>query len=468
MLSDFALLIFSGAFIFCLTALTEKAAKNGLIPYWASRKILHFFAIGICGVLPLLLKDLDLLIALVAGSEIWLVYLVTVRWLFSDENGRRAWGIALFPLAFLAIMILFPDERLKIALPMLILAASDAIAAVAGHQFAKRYYNLTGDKKSVIGNAAFFLSTLTLLGIFFPSSYPFSGWEFWVTLLFIASFLTALEAMGSFGLDNFLVPVGTASLMEITGKPEILLAGLALAAIFAWISTRQKWLTLDGAVAACLVGLWVIAFREPVWLLPLLFFFVGSVIVGKIFRVRSNQKAAKHGKARDWRQVFCNGGVFAFLATFPGSQFETAMWVSIAVSTADTWASETGIYFKWKTFNIVGFKAVPVGISGGISLPGTLGAIAGAGLTAALACFIFGYPAYTFALIAIAGISGMFVDSILGSVLQSRYREPGTDQITEVAMNGAVLEKGWKWMDNDLVNLISNAITTGFVLMIAG
>ncbi len=69
------------------------------------------------------------------------------------------------------------------------------------------------------------------------------------------------------------------------------------------------------------------------------------------------------------------------------------------------------------------------------------------------------------AVVTIAGFMGMVADSILGSRSQRRYMQAdGT--LADVPSPGAHLHSGKKWMSNDLVNLISNAMTTGIMLLV--
>ena len=58
---------------------------------------------------------------------------------------------------------------------------------------------------------------------------------------------------------------------------------------------------------------------------------------------------------------------------------EIAAYSSIAFATSDTWASEIGgNRIKGKTWSFDGFKQVPPGTDGAISVAGTLAAVAGA------------------------------------------------------------------------------------------
>lgn len=424
----------------------------------------------------MILQDINTLRLVVAGAAPVLFYLVASGRLFSAENGRKSWGIALFPLAYLVLLFVFPNDRWLIGLPMAILAVSDAVAAVVGHLGGRSHFSLTGDRKSWTGSTAFALSVpMVMLTFFFvfhkhiPETIYFET-PFWFVLTGIAIMLAAFEALGSRGFDNLYVPLAAAALfwrlptmLEPGFHALMFNACIPLAFAFAAASLRKGWLSAGGAVAASLLGLWVAYFAGILWLLPLFFFFISSTVLGRM-APKSTAADAKHGKARDARQVVCNGGIFAVLALFAGEgnvEILTLMALSMAICTSDTWASEIGLVFRQKTYDIVRFKPVPPGLSGGISVAGTLGGLAGA-LAMALFCnlLIFDVLNVHFILkITLFGTFGMLLDSVLGATLQARFRKENL--VTDMELPGSTLANGMRWFDNDVVNVVSNAIVVG-------
>jgi len=158
----------------------------------------------------------------------------------------------------------------------------------------------------------------------------------------------------------------------------------------------------------------------------MLAFFVSSSLV-------SNKTTRNH------RQVLANGGVAA-LAALAGSWIAFAG--ALAAATADTWASEIGRHSRTPPRLITNGTPVPAGTDGGMTLLGTAAGIAGAGLIAALS-YVLGQrdaPA-----IAVAGVVGMLVDSMLGATVQGKVR----------------------WMDNDAVNLAATLTGAAFAGLLA-
>ena len=143
-------LLVLGLVVAFLTAAMETLARREVFPQWLCRKVLHLGAVGACAVAPLLLDDIKVLTLIVAVTSLLLFALVGSGMLFREDGGRRSWGIALFPLPYLALLLIFPEvaDRWLIALPMLLLAVSDAFAAVVGTLFRTPSFTLTGDRKN--------------------------------------------------------------------------------------------------------------------------------------------------------------------------------------------------------------------------------------------------------------------------------------------------------------------------------
>ncbi|MCB0532728.1 MAG: DUF92 domain-containing protein [Lewinellaceae bacterium] len=247
-------------------------------------------------------------------------------------------------------------------------------------------------------------------------------------------------------------------------SPEIAFAAVVFAAVFVGYTVRKNVLTANGALAAAFVGLWVLFWAGVAWLVPLFFFFISSILLGKLNKSRLAASDSKQGKPRDAWQVWCNGGVYAALATFASGAFSdaahTLMALSIAGSTADTWSSETGQFFRQKTIDILRWKPVPVGLSGGISWAGTVGGLLGAAAMAVIGNGLTGTISdpKSMLLVSVGGFAGMLLDSLLGAGLQARYRHADSGALSDTGGADFVLVGGYSWMSNDAVNFWSNVL----------
>ncbi len=212
------------------------------------------------------------------------------------------------------------------------------------------------------------------------------------------------------------------------------LAVLALGGIVVVVAGRLHWLTPSGQLAAAVVGLAVLLGSGTLGVTLLFVFFLSSSALSR-FRAERKGRASESG-GRSATQVVANGGVAAGLSLLalagwvPAAQY--ALVGALAAATADTWATEIGSAGRWPTWSVIGRGRVATGDSGGVSIPGTLGGIAGAALIGVVAALIArsGAGADDWVRIGVlAGTAGMFVDSILGATLEERFGFIGNDEV---------------------------------------
>ena len=228
----------------------------------------------------------------------------------------------------------------------------------------------------------------------------------------------------------------------------------------------MRWLTRDGVVAALAVGGAVavgLGWRGVALLLA--FFISGSVLT---------RVAGGSGGQRNARQVVANGGVAA-AAALAGSWIVAAG--ALAAATADTWATEIGSFSRRPPRMITTWEQVAQGVSGGITLLGSMAGLLGAACIAVLA-MLLAPPGWApegdgeggaFAPIGsglviaatFAGTSGMLVDSVLGATLQGVFECPVCgarfERARTVCHEPVRHLRGLLWLDNDGVNLAATA-----------
>jgi uncharacterized protein (TIGR00297 family) len=247
--------------------------------------------------------------------------------------------------------------------------------------------------------------------------------------------------------------------------PQILI-GIVLGALIAILAWKAGALSRNGAWAAALTGSLIFGLGGLPWATLLLTFFVSSSILSRLFATRKaavNEKFSK-GSRRDWGQVLANGGLGALLVmTFPFALHPTGVWIgfvgAMAAVNADTWATELGILNRGLPRLITNGKPVEKGTSGGISLLGTLSALAGAILIGGMASlFYLTMVGLKVILVAsLAGLLGAVFDSLLGATVQAIYWCPKCEKATErypmhTCGANTVHKRGWRWLNNDLVN----------------
>jgi uncharacterized protein (TIGR00297 family) len=204
---------------------------------------------------------------------------------------------------------------------------------------------------------------------------------------------------------------------------------LLLCAALSLLSWKLGLLTIDGSLASFAVGMVLGLFGGIGWLLLLvLFAFIGFAVTRykMELKVRKGVQEGRQGE-RSYRNVLANGLVpmsiaaFTFLAGWEGEVPAIIYMSAVCVAAADTTASELGVLSD-RTYMITTFKRVPPGVDGGVSIYGTVWALA-ASIFAALVGWVVIVGTFPSALVLIPaamGILGCFIDSVIGATLETQ------------------------------------------------
>jgi uncharacterized protein (TIGR00297 family) len=250
--------------------------------------------------------------------------------------------------------------------------------------------------------------------------------------------------------------------------------GLILSIAIGGLAYWRRSLTPSGWLGAVIVGTLTFGFGGWSWGLTLIAFFITSSALSHYKESLKERKAAEKfakGGRRDLWQTMANGGLgalcavayvlagrpVALLAAFAGL---------MATVTADTWATELGVLSPHRPRLITSGRPVDPGTSGGISAVGTGASALGALLIgvvlyallvaggAPAAATLWVVPASLF-----GGLSGSLIDSLMGATVQAIFAYPdGRETERRVARDGRpnTFLRGWPWLNNDLVNMISS------------
>lgn len=277
-----------------------------------------------------------------------------------------------------------------------------------------------------------------------------------------------------------------------------LLIGFGSSALIGLLAYQRGSLTRSGVVGAIVTGTAIFGFGGFVPGVLLVAFFVSSSLLSK-YKARAKEKFSEKfqkGSRRDLGQALANGGWAALLAiggwfaAQNASTMELARWLNLALLgalatvTADTWATEIGVLSKSSPRMITTGRVVSAGTSGGITWLGTAMAFCGGAFIGAMmivANFLL-FAATDFAralsegvgvalmasasgifFVLLAGVSGLLgslFDSLLGATAQgiyfSEYDERQTEKKFDSQGNPTRLVRGWRWLDNDLVNFFAS------------
>jgi uncharacterized protein (TIGR00297 family) len=232
-----------------------------------------------------------------------------------------------------------------------------------------------------------------------------------------------------------------------------------------------KSLTVNGAIAASLVGI-LIAFGLGIQGLLLLGVFFATSSLWSKYKKKEKTKMediTEKGEQRDYIQVIANGFLPAFFSilymVFPSDYWLHAFCVAIAAANADTWASEIGSLSKRPPIHILTVQTVKAGTSGAVSLLGMIASLLGALLISFVALFLFDEITYVSALIITAsGLLGSLMDTVIGATVQAKYRCMNCQLLTEKLTHccqPTQLISGKYWLNNDITNFLSILLATG-------
>ncbi|WP_410511830.1 DUF92 domain-containing protein [Paenibacillus sp. BR2-3] len=259
--------------------------------------------------------------------------------------------------------------------------------------------------------------------------------------------------------------------------------GACGALLIAGAAYGKQSLSLSGMLAAVIMGTIYFGAGNAFWFGILLLFFVSSSLLSRLRHEHKAELELSYDKTgrRDAGQVFANGGVGMIVvllnAIYPHMMWEFLFIGVMATVTSDTWATEIGTLSTKPPRSVLTGKILPTGASGGVSLAGTLAAAGGGAVIGAASWLLqlaAGMTSRSFVLLALAGLlgglAGAFTDSILGATVQRMNRCTVCGREVESLRHcgaPAVHARGWRWMSNDAVNLISS-MTGGAVALLIG
>lgn len=270
------------------------------------------------------------------------------------------------------------------------------------------------------------------------------------------------------------------------------LVGLLLGGVLAWLGGRQELLSRSGQAALWIVVVVVFAAEGWVWgtLLGISILAAGLVIL-----FRRPYKAYLTGlygaqAALNWLQVTARFGWPAVLALVSAAQRGDHLVPfvgALAAASADIWATELGMLHRSPPILITTRRPAPHGTAGAISLLGVTAALGAAWLFGFLGLLLSSLETWQgndgiqhdllwLPLAALlGGMVGNLVDSLLGGAAQAIYYceicKRYTDRPVHTCGRKAAQVRGWPWMTNEMVDLVSvlvgAAVTAGVFFLLA-
>ncbi len=455
-LSSGEIIVFLIAFcaILIMTAGLHWFTRRSVLSVFHARKLLHFFALAVSALVIQSSQERTLL-SIIFLSAFFILLIVSYKRLLFSET-QTSYGIAFFALAFgLLLLSSLPTEAIFYA--ALVTAVCDPIAGWAGMKWGRGGSIFLFEKKSWPGFLAFYLSCL-LISVFFIGITP--------QLAFLALIPALSELFSWRGSDNLLVPVISAIWFTLVQHLHVnldVMLFLGLMATSMMLVFKKHWLTPEGIAAAIWMGMVIFVAGSWSWLAAIALFFVAGSLSSKWL----GQK--KEGTGRNAVQVFSNGAVASCCAVLyalhPDVAWLMGFLVSVGVCLSDTLSSDVGMKIRQQPYDIITFRAVPVGLSGGVTLAGTLAGLTGASMLALVGGYLFSLSWYQVLTILLFSQAGMIIDSILGSLLQGKFIGQNGEVVEEREF-GFQLVRGYSSISNDGVNLLANVIIVLIVVFL--
>lgn len=231
---------------------------------------------------------------------------------------------------------------------------------------------------------------------------------------------------------------------------------ILLPSIFALYALYKKSLTIGGIIAAWIMGIIIISLGG-------IYPFIGLALMLIITGISDYYKKDAE-ESRDIYQVFSNIfmatlGIILFYYTRK-EVFLVMYYAALSESISDTLSFSIGSSFKNNTFHPLTFKKMKKGESGAISFLGLSASLIG-GLIIGLVYYAQSANLNNYLIIIIMGFIGSYLDSLMGVYIQGKYVCKKCKKEVESSIHcnkEAKLIKGYRFFNNNVVNLLSNAL----------
>ncbi len=387
----------------------------------------------------------------------------------SDNSpGTVYYALAMSIMALITVFV--PDMTLPFGIGVFCTSLGDGFAGLLGQLMNTPSNGKIYGNKTIYGTLYNAIICFIVAGVMNAKfDMGMADWH----IVAIALFATLLELFATKGLDNITVTLGASFLSYFFihfDRAENYIIPIILTPIMIAFASKKQALTSGGIIAAIIVDIIISISLGNFGFVILFSFFTLGLITDKIKKQHKNKgrKTKKFGKSnpRDHRQVLANSLAAAvcsllFLLT-SNRVFVVSFVAAFAEALADTTASGIGSLSD-KAYDPFRMRPCRAGLSGGMSLIGTMSSIVGA-VVISLIAYAFGMLSIIESVIVIlTGFLGGIFDSLLGSLVQVKYRCTVCDEITEKNMHcnaPTIKHSGIRFVDNNFVNFMSTVFAS--------
>ena len=375
-------------------------------------------------------------------------------------------GTVFYALAMTAmsIAVVFnPNFMLPFGISVACLSFGDAAAALMGQYLRPKVAVFRKSLWGVIGCLLFaFAAQIALFALL---GQPFNFTYF----LAIAVVAALSEVISNKGTDNLFVCLwcflwSYALFFNPPAIQNVLMCFMGFMLAGVCINTRSFTVVASVVAGAMLAAVGILGGWFP-------FLYIISAYA-VIYLAEHYIKQAKYKETRKVVQILANGVcAMAMVVAYYFTRYQyllIAYAVAIAESLSDSFAGVVGTAYAKRVYDLVSHKPVDKGLSGGVSLEGTLAGLAVSALTAVVCGFVFGWNWYL-CVVAFFPFLGMLLDSLLGATVQ--YKKlcvvcGAVCECTSHCSRPTERHSGFAIFSNGMVNLITNMLTTGATVLV--
>lgn len=264
-----------------------------------SRKTAHFLA-GIAALSFPYIFQSHITIFILSFLFIIFITVTKLKKALNSIHGvkRISFGSYLYPVSIYITFLLAADNPPFYFISILVLAVSDAAAALIGERYGTIKFDMGGNVKTLEGTISFFLVSFLCVQIPMLVLTDINELSVIIVSITIALVVTGLELISLAGTDNIFIPLGTYYLLyKVSARSleanvetimQLLLAVILVAAIFGNI----RYINFSGKIAILLLSFSSLAVAYYEWFLPVMLFNIGFAVLLRKYGKAMNIKAA--------------------------------------------------------------------------------------------------------------------------------------------------------------------------------
>lgn len=439
------------------------------------RKILHIATIFVLPLAEVFFGrgSIHFVIVCALFSVVTLLLHLTSTLKTVESRKNRYPGIFYYSISLLILSLIsyfYKSLSVYFGVAFIALAMGDGFATLFGTciKSVKIYKN-----KTLAGFIACIVATFISLIVYSWLNTSFLS----ITQIVVLSVMVAIIELVDLGLDNIVIPLVTFFVAYyISISSTVLIAVSIFVAVF-FIGYFLKIMEYYAALMSGVIGFLFYCFGGANYLLFVITCYIimfAVNIIGKILKNDLSSVVKKTGK-KDFIEIFVNGAwsVLAIILfiIFKNKTFMAISLVTISAGFVDSLASDVGTLSTKKPYDFIKRTSVEKGVSGGITLMGSVASYVGSLVFAIGVKFICNYSVGAIFIMSAIMYVGSLVDSILGSLIQAKFKCNVCGKVTEKEEHCNVMTTlvgGVKRANNDVVNLLAgfSVFVLSFVLFI--